>query len=149
MKLIRVCLLVAVVFGYLANAQYTSMFYKAQRPQEPKKPNEQRPGIQPRPGTQQRPSTQQKPSTPQKPSTQQVAQTKPQNPQRPKPVIKPNEPVPHYQSCEVDPGNRVPCGVEGVSRDECEALSCCHDGSACYFGRGGKRFSFTRNYTDH
>uniref|UniRef100_A0A672JGU7 Zona pellucida sperm-binding protein 4 n=1 Tax=Salarias fasciatus TaxID=181472 RepID=A0A672JGU7_SALFA len=56
----------------------------------------------------------------------------PQTPQiqRPPPVLPP--PV---TSCEVDDTVRVPCGPPGTSRDECEALSCCHDGRQCYFGK--------------
>uniref|UniRef100_A0A3B4YWD2 Zona pellucida sperm-binding protein 4 n=1 Tax=Seriola lalandi dorsalis TaxID=1841481 RepID=A0A3B4YWD2_SERLL len=69
---------------------------------------------------------------------------KPYDPQQPKQHTSPQDPSiypstgskqPIFQSCEVAPNVRVPCGGPDISAAACEAISCCFDGRQCYFGK--------------
>ncbi|CAN9499178.1 unnamed protein product [Ophioblennius macclurei] len=42
---------------------------------------------------------------------------------------------PPADRCEVPDSVRVPCGPPGINSEQCDALSCCHDGRGCYFGK--------------
>uniref|UniRef100_A0A3B4YWR6 Zona pellucida sperm-binding protein 4 n=1 Tax=Seriola lalandi dorsalis TaxID=1841481 RepID=A0A3B4YWR6_SERLL len=70
--------------------------------------------------------------------------SKPYDPQQPKQHTSPQDPSiypstgskqPIFQSCEVAPNVRVPCGGPDISAAACEAISCCFDGRQCYFGK--------------
>ncbi|CAG5958184.1 unnamed protein product [Menidia menidia] len=59
-----------------------------------------------------------------------------QTPKVPPQMPNPQTPsIPHVKSCDVDRNVRVPCGVPGISAQECDAIDCCYDGQQCYFGR--------------
>ncbi|XP_019750568.1 uncharacterized protein LOC109531001 [Hippocampus comes] len=42
---------------------------------------------------------------------------------------------PNLQDCDVTGVQRIRCGSLDISAAECEAISCCHDGQNCYFGK--------------
>ncbi|XP_077425108.1 zona pellucida sperm-binding protein 4-like [Vanacampus margaritifer] len=42
---------------------------------------------------------------------------------------------PNLQNCDVSRYQRIPCGSPDISANACEAISCCHDGHSCYFGK--------------
>ncbi|RVE71976.1 hypothetical protein OJAV_G00057330 [Oryzias javanicus] len=100
---------------YPGKPQYPQQPQKPQYPQQPQKPQY--------PQTPQYPQQPQTPQYPQQPQTPQY----PQQPQNPKVYVK---------SCEVPSNVRVPCGVPDISPQACDAIDCCHDGRACYFGTG-------------
>ncbi|KAF3688956.1 Zona pellucida sperm-binding protein 4 Zona pellucida glycoprotein 4 [Channa argus] len=63
----------------------------------------------------------------------------PQQPQKPTlpqvPVTFPPPATQHpIQSCDVAHGQRVPCGLAGITAAACNAISCCFDGHQCYYG---------------
>ncbi|XP_023284112.1 zona pellucida sperm-binding protein 4-like [Seriola lalandi dorsalis] len=71
-----------------------------------------------------------------------VPQIQPPPPQKvpqyshvPKVQPPPPQKQPIFQSCEVAPNVRVPCGGPDISAAACEAISCCFDGRQCYFGK--------------
>uniref|UniRef100_A0A3B4YQA1 Zona pellucida sperm-binding protein 4 n=1 Tax=Seriola lalandi dorsalis TaxID=1841481 RepID=A0A3B4YQA1_SERLL len=86
------------------------------------------------------------PPPPQKvPQYSDMPQIQPPPPQKqPKQHTSPQDPSiypstgskqPIFQSCEVAPNVRVPCGGPDISAAACEAISCCFDGRQCYFGK--------------
>ncbi|XP_077373079.1 zona pellucida sperm-binding protein 4-like [Festucalex cinctus] len=60
----------------------------------------------------------------------------PQQPGKNAPIFRqPGVKDPNLQNCDVSRYQRIPCGSRDISANECEAISCCHDGHSCYFGK--------------
>ncbi|CAK6972566.1 uncharacterized protein LOC128358306 isoform X1 [Scomber scombrus] len=61
---------------------------------------------------------------------------KPQNPINPQKTDIPNTSEPmRPESCEVERGQRIPCGPSEISSADCQNINCCFDGQQCYYGK--------------
>lgn len=40
--------------------------------------------------------------------------------------------------CQVEEGQKIRCGTQAVTAEECDKINCCFDGSQCYYGKAGK-----------
>ncbi|XP_060796678.1 zona pellucida sperm-binding protein 4-like [Neoarius graeffei] len=59
----------------------------------------------------------------------------PQEPWLPmKPTLQPQTPG-QIDKCQVHEYERFPCGEPGIKAIQCNALNCCFDGQACYYGK--------------
>ncbi|XP_053174517.1 zona pellucida sperm-binding protein 4-like isoform X3 [Scomber japonicus] len=80
----------------------------------------------------------QNPQDPQTPQLQKPEKTDhpwtPQNPQKADRPSQTSEPM-RPQSCDVERGQRVPCGPSDISSNDCQSIQCCFDGQQCYYGK--------------
>ena len=63
------------------------------------------------------------------------------------PGIIPTNPV---HSCDVEEGQKVPCGYASISANECDAIGCCYSthghGHRCYYGKAGECLEFCLDF---
>nr|XP_061795461.1 zona pellucida sperm-binding protein 4-like [Nerophis lumbriciformis] len=41
----------------------------------------------------------------------------------------------HVDKCQVEHNEMIQCGTGDITRDQCEAINCCHNGRQCYYGK--------------
>lgn len=46
-------------------------------------------------------------------------------------------PIDPFEKCQVEEGQKISCGPQDVTVEECLKINCCSDGSQCFYGKGG------------
>lgn len=64
-----------------------------------------------------------------------VEKAQPQHPWQ-QPDVPP--PTDLFDKCRVEEGQKIRCGPQDVTAEECDQISCCFDGSQCYYGKAGE-----------
>ncbi|XP_044074881.1 zona pellucida sperm-binding protein 4-like [Siniperca chuatsi] len=63
---------------------------------------------------------------------------KPQPPlssQLPRPQSKVPPPAAPFDKCQVEEGEKIQCGTQDITTEQCENINCCFDGQQCYYGK--------------
>lgn len=58
-------------------------------------------------------------------------------PQLPQQQSKVPPPAAPFDKCLVEEGEKIRCGTQDITAEQCENINCCFDGQQCYYGKAG------------
>nr|ALI16890.1 zona pellucida protein B [Thunnus orientalis] len=44
-------------------------------------------------------------------------------------------PAAHFDECQVEEGEKIQCGTQDITAEQCENINCCFNGRQCYYGK--------------
>lgn len=60
-------------------------------------------------------------------------------PQLPQQQLKVPPPAAPFDKCQVEEGDKIQCGTQDITAEQCENINCCFDRQQCYYGKAGIR----------
>lgn len=46
-------------------------------------------------------------------------------------------PAVSFDACQVEEGEKIQCGTQDITDEQCENINCCFDGRQCYYRKAG------------
>lgn len=46
-------------------------------------------------------------------------------------------PAAPFDKCQVEEDEKIRCGAQDITAEQCENIKCCFDGQLCYYGKAG------------